>query len=122
VNELPRSRHPFIPADAGNQPLPQLKKALLKDNFLLDEDIQRLMQTLSIIRSEFRYENVELDTMRAVSVSFVRAECVKLAADLRGRVADDGTLEGWNDDAKSEPPQPALTRRSRRNRAATAFS
>src|SRR4029077_4974119 len=74
----------------------------LRDNFLLDEDLKRLMQTISMIRSEFRYENVDFDTMRAVSVSLVRAECVKLAARLKGRIADDGTLQGWNDDAKSD--------------------
>jgi hypothetical protein len=69
-------------------------RTLLKDNFLLDEDLKRLMQTISMIRSEFRYENVEFDTMRAVSISLVRAECVRLADALKGRVADDGTLQG----------------------------
>jgi hypothetical protein len=78
-------------------------RTLLEDDFLLDEDLQRLMQTMSMIRSEFRYENVDLDTMRAVSVSLVRARCVKLAAALEGRVADDGTLRGWNDEAQSDP-------------------
>jgi hypothetical protein len=34
-------------------------RTLLKDNFLVDEDLKRLMQTLSMIRSEYRYENVE---------------------------------------------------------------
>lgn len=78
-------------------------RTLLRENFLPDEDLKRLMQALSMIRSEFRYESVEFDTMRAVSVSLVRAECVKLAAALKGRVVDDGTLQGWNDDTKSDP-------------------
>lgn len=78
-------------------------RTLLKDDFLREEDLQRLMQSLSMIRSEFRYENVEFDTMRAVTVSLVRAECVKLAAALKGRVVDDGTLQGWDDEAQSDP-------------------
>jgi len=41
--------------------------------------------------------------MRAVSVSLVRAECVKLAAALKGRVEDDGTLPALDDEAKSDP-------------------
>jgi hypothetical protein len=78
-------------------------RTLLKDDFLREEDLQRLMQSLSMIRSEFRYENVEFDTMRAVTVSLVRAECVKLAAALKGRAVDDGTLQGWDDEAQSDP-------------------
>jgi hypothetical protein len=61
------------------------------------------MQSLTMMRSEFCYENVEFDTMRAVTVSLVRAECVKLADALKGRVADDGTLQGWNEEARSDP-------------------
>src|SRR5262249_33907491 len=78
-------------------------RTLLESNFLLDEDLKRLMETMSVIRSEFRYENTEFDTMRAVSVSLVRAECVKLAVALKRRVADDGTLQAWTDEAKSDP-------------------
>ena len=55
------------------------------------------------IRREFRYEDVGLDTMEAVSVSLVRAECVKLAVALKDRVADDGTLQAWIDEAKIDP-------------------
>jgi hypothetical protein len=78
-------------------------RKLLKDNFLLDQDLKRLMQTMSVIRSEFRYEDVDFDTMRAVAISLIRAECAKLAVALKGREADDGTLQGWIDEAKSDP-------------------
>jgi SIR2-like domain len=107
--ELPRSLVEQLIAtvetcrEIGLSAMLDAARTLLKDDFLLDEDLKRLMQTISMIRSEFRYENVDFDTMRAVSVSLVRAECVKLADALKGRVADDGTLEGWNDDAKSDP-------------------
>lgn len=90
----------------GEIGLPALLDAarkLLKYDFLHDEDFKRLVETLAVIRSEFHYENVELDTMRAVTVSLVRAASVKLASALIGRVTDDGTLQGWIDDTKSDP-------------------
>ena len=108
VPELPRSLIEQLMAtletcrEIGLSAMLAAARTLLKDNFLLDEDFKRLLETLSMIRSEYRYENVDFDTMRAVSVSLVRAECVKLAAALKGCVADDGTLQGWIDDAKSD--------------------
>ena len=108
VPELPRSLVEQLIAtietcrEIGLSAMLDAARTLLKDNFLLDEDLKRLMQTMSMIRSEFRYENVDFDTMRAVSVSLVRAECVKLAVALKGRVADEGTFQGWIDEAKSD--------------------
>jgi hypothetical protein len=107
--ELPRSLVEQLIAtietcrEIGLSAMLDAARTLLKDNFLLDEDLKRLMQTMSVIRSEFRYEDVDFDTMRAVSVSLIRAECVKLAVALKGREADDGTLQGWIDEAKSDP-------------------
>ena len=109
VPELPRSLVEQLIAtietcrEIGLPAMLNAARTLVKDDFLLGEDLKRLMQTISMIRSEFRYENVEFDTMRAVSVSLVRAECVKLAAALKGCGADDGTLQGWIDEAKSDP-------------------
>ncbi len=68
--------------EVGLSAMLETTRTLLKDGFLLDEDLKRLLDALSMIRSEFRYEKVEFDTMRAVSVSLVRAECVKLATAL----------------------------------------
>jgi hypothetical protein len=76
---------------------------LLKGNFLKTDDMLRLMKTLAIILLQFRYEDVEFDSARAVSISLVRAECVKLAIALKDRVADDGTLQAWIDEARSDP-------------------
>jgi hypothetical protein len=107
--ELPRSLVEQLIAtietcrEIGLSAILDAARTLLKDNFLLDEDLKRLMQTILVIRSEFRYEDVDFDTMRAVSVSLIRAECVKLAVALKGREADDGTLQGWIDEAKSDP-------------------
>jgi len=58
-----------------------------RDNFLIDEDLDRLKRALARIRDEFRYESVDV---RAVSISLIRVECVKLAAKLKMRSEDDG--------------------------------
>jgi hypothetical protein len=78
-------------------------RALMKDDCLLAEDIKRLVQAVSRIWQEFRYENVDADSMKAVSASLVRAECVKLAAALKDRVTDGGALQAFLDEAKDDP-------------------
>jgi hypothetical protein len=78
-------------------------RSLLKLDFLGGEDFKRLTETISEIRREVRYEEVALDTMEAVSASLVRAECVRLAIALKDRVTDDGSLQAWMDEAKTDP-------------------
>ncbi|MGB6535116.1 MAG: SIR2 family protein [Xanthobacteraceae bacterium] len=109
VPELPRSLVEQLIAmietcrEVGLSAMLEAARTLLNGNFLLEQDLKRLMEALSMIRSEFRYETVDFDTLRAVSVSLVRAASVRLAAALKGRVADDGTLQGWEDHAKCDP-------------------
>jgi hypothetical protein len=78
-------------------------RSLLELGFLEEEDLERVRETISEIRREVRYENVPLDTMDAVSASLVRASCVKLAVALKDRVADDGKLQAWIDEASTDP-------------------
>lgn len=75
---------------------------LIELDFLGADNLKRLTETISEIRG-VRYEDVVPNSMEAVSVSLVRAECVKLAAALKGRMADDGSLLAWIDEAKSDP-------------------
>jgi hypothetical protein len=89
--------------EVGLHPMLTTAVNLLKGNFLKTDDMLRLMKTLAIILLQFRYEDVEFDSARAVSISLVRAECVKLAIALKDRVADDGTLQAWIDEARSDP-------------------
>ncbi len=89
--------------EAGLQAMLIAALSLLKEHLLTAEDFDRLMKALSKIRLEFRYEDVDFDSVRAVSISLVRAECVKLAVVLKDRIADDGTLRAWIDEAKSDP-------------------
>ena len=78
-------------------------RSLLELGFLEGEDLKRLTETISEIRREVRYEDVALDTMEAVSASLVRAECVRLAVALKDRVVDDGSLQAWIDEARTDP-------------------
>jgi hypothetical protein len=89
--------------EAGLQPMLSAALSLLEDNLLATDDLSRLTKALEKIRLEFRYGNVDSDSARAVSLSLVRAECVKLAAALKDLIADEGTLQAWIDEAKSDP-------------------
>jgi len=89
--------------EAGLQPMLGAALSLLEENFLATEDSSRLMKVLEKIRLEFRYDDVDFDSARAVSISLVRAECVKLAAALKDLVANESTLQAWLDEAKSDP-------------------
>jgi len=89
--------------EAGLQPMLSAALSLLKENLLATEDLNRLMAALAKIRFEFRYEDVDFDSVRAVSISLVRGECVKLAVVLKDHIADDNTLQGWLDEANSDP-------------------
>ena len=109
VSELPRRLIEQLVAtvetcrEIGLAALLDTVRKLLETDFLKEEDFRRLLETLAVIRGEFQYENVQPDTMGAVSISLARAACVKLAAALKERVEDDGTLQGWIDDSKSDP-------------------
>ncbi len=89
--------------DAGLHVMLSVARSLLEEGLLPTEDFDRLMKALDKIRVEFRYDNVNFDGARAVSVSLVRAECVKLAVALKDHIADNGALQAWTDEAKSDP-------------------
>lgn len=75
---------------------------LLPLDFFGAEDLKRLAVMVTEIRG-VGYEDIKPNTMEAVSASLVRAECVKLAVALKERMADDGSLQAWIDEAKSDP-------------------
>lgn len=77
--------------------------ALVKDRMLTGEDVSRLMRSLSDLRDDTQYAEVILSSRRAVSISLVRQQCVRLAKILKQKVADDGTLQGWLEDGQSDP-------------------
>jgi hypothetical protein len=87
----------------GLSPMLNAALSLLNRDFLEEGDLTRLTETISEIRREMRYEDVALGTVDAVSVSLVRAECVRLAVALKNRVADDESLQAWIGEARSDP-------------------
>ena len=108
LNELPRALVELLIAtietrqEEGLHALLSAASSLLKDGLLDAGDMARLMRALSDLRIETQYDEVILDSRKAVSVSIIRVECVKLAMDLITRVNDDGTLQAWIDAAKSD--------------------
>jgi hypothetical protein len=65
--------------ETGLQAMLSAALSLLKDDAFTGEDLNRLMNALEKIRLEFRYESVDFVGVRAVSLSLIRAECVKLS-------------------------------------------
>jgi hypothetical protein len=77
--------------------------ALIKDGTLTGEDMTRLTRTLSDLREDTKYSSVLLDSRRAVSISLVRQQCVRLAQLLKQKISDDGTLDRWLEEGHSDP-------------------
>jgi len=76
---------------------------LIEVGTLSEEDMARLTHTLSDLREETKYSSVLLDSRRAVSISLVRQQCVRLAQLLKQKISDDGTLDGWLEEGRSDP-------------------
>ena len=89
--------------DEGLHVLLNAAIALIGDRTLGDEDMARLTRTLSDLRDDAKYSSVLLDSRRAVSISLVRQQCVRLAQLLKQKISDDGTLEGWLEEGRSDP-------------------
>jgi hypothetical protein len=90
--------------EGGLQAMLRTASTLVKENFLEPSDCERLMKALEKIRAEFRYVDKDaVGGVRAVTISLIRAEAVKLAVALKGRITDEGTLQAWIDEAKSDP-------------------
>jgi hypothetical protein len=77
-------------------------EALIKLSMFTDSDMNRLMRSLASTREETKYTSIPLDGRRAVSVSLIRQECVKIATLLRSRITDDGTLASWIEEGRRD--------------------
>jgi hypothetical protein len=63
----------------------------------------RLRGALTDLRNTTQYADIKIDGPQAVWVSLVRAECTRLAAALKDRIADDGAIAQWIDGAPADP-------------------
>lgn len=76
---------------------------LLERNMLPAEKLPRLFSALKDLSFETQYIDTEAISRKAVSLSLVRAECVRLANALKSRISDDGILAQWIEAGKSDP-------------------
>jgi Flp pilus assembly CpaE family ATPase len=76
---------------------------LLEDGSLSNDEMIRLTHILSDLREEATYSNVIPDSRRAVVISLVRQQCVRLAQLLKEKVPDDGVLHGWVEEGRLDP-------------------
>jgi hypothetical protein len=83
----------------GLHALLEAATALVKNKVPTDQDIARLVSTLDALRDETKYSDVPLQSVRAVSISLVRQQCVRLAATLSAHGILHEALQGWLEDA-----------------------
>jgi hypothetical protein len=76
---------------------------LLERNLISAQSVSRLLPALEDLSFETQYIDTEAISRRAISLSLVRAECVRLAYAMKSRISDDGTLEQWIEAGKSDP-------------------
>ncbi|WP_174916522.1 SIR2 family NAD-dependent protein deacylase [Burkholderia lata] len=87
----------------GLQALLYTARYLLERNILPSSGVSRLLPALEELWFETQYIDTEAISRRAISLSLVRAECVRLAHAMKSRISDDGTLEKWIEASKSDP-------------------
>jgi len=76
---------------------------LVKMNRLSAEDRSRISEALGDLITETAYEKIDFDSREAVSVSLVRAECVRLARALQNCGAGGTNADAWLSAAEIDP-------------------
>jgi hypothetical protein len=89
--------------DEGLHILLNAATSLTDKEITTKEDMARLKQTLNDLRDVWEYSDVLIDSRRAVTISLVRQQAVRLAGVLRKKIPDDGTLEGWLQEGRLDP-------------------
>ncbi|MGF6646445.1 SIR2 family NAD-dependent protein deacylase [Paraburkholderia sp. GAS82] len=75
----------------------------LERNLIPEAGVSRLLSALEDLWLETQYIETEATSRRAISLSLVRAECLRLAYAMKSRISDDGTLDRWIEAGKSDP-------------------
>ena len=70
---------------------------------LTAEQKLRISEALGDLIAETAYEEIDLDSQIAVSVSLIRAECVRLARALQRSGTDSPNISRWLADAAVDP-------------------
>ena len=91
-----------IAPEQGLHLLLDCARTLLEKDMLGEDSALRLLHALADLATRTRYSDIDAASIRAVSISLVRSECVKLAMALATHVDDDGTIVSWIADAKAD--------------------
>lgn len=78
-------------------------RALLDEGLLDGNTMNRLMGALSDLADTTQYSEIKIDSIEVVWVSLIRVECARLAASLKDRITDDGTLARWIGGVAKDP-------------------
>lgn len=70
---------------------------------ITEVDMARLTHILSDLRETTKYSGILLDSRRAVSISLVRQQCVRLAGLLKQKISDNEILDRWLEEGRSDP-------------------
>jgi hypothetical protein len=89
--------------DAALHPLLHSAFSLVEMSLLTTEHKLRINDGLGDLISATAYDGIDLDSRDAVSVSLVRAECVRLARALQESGIDETNLSKWLADAAIDP-------------------
>jgi hypothetical protein len=89
--------------ERGLQMRLQAAKALLLTGWINSTGTKRLVGALKDLATITEYKNISLDSHEAVTVSLVRAECVRLAHSLERNGVVDPILTAWQKAAQDDP-------------------
>jgi SIR2-like domain len=89
--------------EPGLNALLQCVRRLTEENLLGTPHIARLGEALDDLLVETAYANIDPDSREAVSISLVRAECVKLARALERIGAESAVTVAWIAAAEADP-------------------
>jgi hypothetical protein len=89
--------------DSALHPLLRSASSLIEMNRFTTEHKLRINDALGDLISATAYDGIDLDSRDAVSVSLVRAECVRLVRALQGSSIDETNLSKWLADAATDP-------------------
>jgi len=75
----------------------------LERNLIPAEGVARLLSALEDLRLETQYIDTDTTSRRAISLSLVRAECVRLAHVMKSQIGENETLGQWIEAGKLDP-------------------
>lgn len=81
----------------------QTARRLVEERVVLPQDFYRLTTALETLLASASYEGLSSDEEASVTISLVRAECVRLAAALQASGATAPAITAWLDAGRTDP-------------------